>query len=236
MSAMNRTRVYTGSRGDGTVTNVATRTVLRELCSMSNTAGIVYASQDRISARSGLTVRMVKRALARLRRDGWITELRRGVGNNHGIAPRPTVLMIARLPDEDGILLPLAPVLADNWLTFQRSKLWASARRYERPAWRQAQTARIAAADHPVNPVDKGVWWDESDPYKVPVRPLQGASAGPLLNDASNQEEESVVSGDPPRPMPMSGGRPAHWRVSRSSAALAVVPDMTTDLEEEMDA
>lgn len=225
LTAANRTRLYQGARGDGTVSNVVTNTVLRELCSMSNTAGIVYAPLSRIADRTKVSVRTVKKAMHRLQADGWVREIRRGVGNRHGLTPRPGVYMLSRLPDSSGALLPLAPVVADAWLTFQKSRLWASARRYERPEWRQANTMRIAAPDLPVEPVDKGVYAAESEFYKVPVEGLQGACAGTLLNDGNEQVGGRQDVGHGYRPKVLPGGAPAHWRVTGRRGNLAVVEE-----------
>ena len=218
LSAAKRTRLYHGAFGDGVVSNQTTRQVLVELCSMANKAGVVYAPQAKIAERTTMSTRVVKKAIKRLKDDGWLIEVRRGVGNKHDTAARPSVWMIARLPDGAGEMLPARGYLRQEWQLFVAAprSIWQTVKRYEVDKWKQAHAKRVAQLDEGVDNLNYGPFVES---YKVPVNPLQGARAGTLLNKPNRKEKEKRTS----------GGKPPHWRQSRSTASLSVVvPEPTS--------
>lgn len=209
LSAAKRTRLYQGAFGDGVVSNQTTRFVLAELCSMANNAGVVYAPHTKIAERTGISSRMVRKAIKRLKDDGWLVEVRRGVGNKHDTAARPSVWLIARLPDGAGNMLPDRGYMMREWVTFKNAprSIYQTVKKYELNTWHEAQSQRIHQYDEPVENLDKGPF------YKRPVNGLQAARAGRLLNKLNKTEKEKVTD----------GGKPPHWRQGRSTASLSVV-------------
>ena len=129
-----------GAQGDGTVDNFATRSVLRELCRVAHDAGVAQVSVATIAGRLGVSERTVRRALARLARDGWVTRAVRGTGNRHGTQPRGSVYVIHQLPDSNGELWPHAEWLSLQWSVYVGTRRWTALDRANRQAVRDAWT------------------------------------------------------------------------------------------------
>lgn len=105
----------------GTVSANACRQVLRELCRVAHDAGIAQISTERLADRLGLSLSTVKRALKRLKNEGYILRPVKGTGNRQGSEPRQSVWVLRRLPDRKGRLLPGEDRVRGSLLSYQQS-------------------------------------------------------------------------------------------------------------------
>lgn len=234
MKAARRTYLYEGTRGDGQVSNQTTRLVLSELCAVANEAGVAYTTHAKLSERTRVNARQVKRAVARLKDDGWLCEVRRGIGTKHRdsageIKKRPSVYLIARLPIVGSECAPAAAALMVKWAGFTtKGELWQTVKKYEEQDWRQAHAKRQEQPETPVDNLPQfGPYKVPVDSYKVPVKGLQGASSGNLLNNSKQSlRDKQLVSGD----------KPHHWDKTRSTASLSVVADTEKSSSKEVGA
>lgn len=129
---------------DGLASANSCRQVLRELCRVAHDCGIAQISTERLSDRLGLSPSTVKRALKRLRRDGFIAQPVRGTGNRQGIEPRQSVWVIAPLPDRSGRMLPTPERVGPALFAYMQSsrflRLSESLRRAVVQAWHDMNT------------------------------------------------------------------------------------------------
>lgn len=127
----------------------ACRQVLRELCRVAHDAGIAQISTERLSDRLGLSLSTVKRALKRLKTDGFILRPVRGTGNRQGSEPRQSIWVLRPLVDRSGRALPDHKKIAHGLVTYQQSsrylRLSSSLRAEVIAAWHQMNTAVQAA-------------------------------------------------------------------------------------------
>lgn len=147
MTAGNRTALYRADvpvRGDGVVTNYVARGVLRELCAVAHDAGIAHVLSAVLAERLGVSDRHVRRALARLERDGWITRPVRGGGNRmNKDQPRASVYVLRPLPDADGHLWPDPEWVGHQWPAYAQTPRFLHLSRGNRAAVRMAAQAAL---------------------------------------------------------------------------------------------
>jgi hypothetical protein len=191
MTAGDHAAAYRGGSGDGLVGDLATRAVLRELCRIAHDAGVAEASVATLARRVGISERTCQYALARLQRDGLLRRPVRGTGNRHGSAPRGSVWVLARLPDDEGRMRPDVECVARGWAQYLRTRRWERLGAAAREAVRDARHA-------PPGPVDNS-----------PAAALLAASGSPTSGKYSphiHKEETQEAQRAALRVVPPLGG------------------------------
>lgn len=120
------------------------RQVLRELCRVAHDAGVAQISTERLADRLGLSLSTVKRALKRLKTDGYIRRPVKGTGNRQGSEPRQSVWVLRPLTDRSGRPLPDHAKIQSGLVKYQQSTrflaLSATLRAEVLAAWHEMNT------------------------------------------------------------------------------------------------
>lgn len=136
-----------GAHGDGLASNLVTRAVLRELCRTCHDSGVVQIGIVRLQTRIGVSPPTIKRALARLQSDEWITRAVRGTGNRHDSTPRETVWVLHQLVDAKGEYWPNADWVQQSWQAYLLTERYLRLSNFNRRAVLEAFSG---AVDNPL--------------------------------------------------------------------------------------